>query len=100
MEQLAKEYLAMPGADREGRKEPPAPWGIISIKAQVRGRGHGSSAQGIHLVTCRRLLTARSMGSSTDHSQPASIRDHCGSDFADTVLCFALSCLCRGAVSG
>ncbi len=25
----------MPGADREGQKEPPAPWGIISIKAQV-----------------------------------------------------------------
>ena len=35
-EQLAKEYLAMPSADRGDRKEPPAaPWGIISVKAQV-----------------------------------------------------------------
>lgn len=50
-EQLAKEYLAMPGADREGRKEPPAPWGIISVKAQVRGQGHGSSAQGFQPAT-------------------------------------------------
>ena len=34
-EQLAKEYLAMPSDDRGVREEPPAPWGIISIKAQV-----------------------------------------------------------------
>lgn len=34
-EQLAKEYLAMPSEGGEGRAKPPAPWGIISIKAQV-----------------------------------------------------------------
>jgi hypothetical protein len=33
-EQIAKENLAMPGSGAAGGK-PPAPWGIISIKAQV-----------------------------------------------------------------
>ena len=40
-EQLAKEYLAMPTEGGGGRARPPAPWGIISIKAQVSA-GAGS----------------------------------------------------------
>ena len=38
-EQLSKEYLAMPSEGGEERAQPPAPWGIISIKAQVNLAG-------------------------------------------------------------
>ena len=33
-EQLIHEYESLPAADRARRGDPPAPWGIISVKAQ------------------------------------------------------------------